>query len=66
MREDHIHLEEIQEAIKKTRKNVLDFLDVAFGSSPQWPMVRSRILQAFGRDGLDGIVQRKVRDGGAK
>lgn len=45
--------ETLPKAIKRTRKEILDLLEVAFGQSTKWPLVRSRMLAAFGRYGLE-------------
>lgn len=52
----------LTKAIKETRKELLDLLEIAIGESPQWPLVRSRILQIFGRKGLEKFVETQNKE----
>lgn len=47
----------VQAYIANARKQVLDSMEFAFGSHPHWPFARSRILRAFGRQGLGGVFK---------
>ncbi len=49
------------ETIKQTRKSILDLMDAAYSSTPQWRMIRSRILSALGRNGLEGEIGQLLR-----
>ena len=48
----------LQAATTATRKQVLDLLELAFREHPQWPYVRSRVLRALGKSGLEGVLDR--------
>ncbi len=56
---------DLENAVKKAQRQILDLLEAAMGESPQWPLIRSRILGVFGRNGLAGALQleRKSRKG---
>lgn len=47
----------LERAIKQTRKEILDLLELVVGESAQWPLVRSRVLSAFGRNGLEKFAR---------
>ncbi|MGK5084393.1 hypothetical protein WDW37_13950 [Bdellovibrionota bacterium FG-1] len=51
-------LAEVQASIVTTRKQVLDLLELAFRDHPQWSYVRSRVLRALGRSGLEGVLSK--------
>jgi hypothetical protein len=40
-------------AISGARKQLLDLLETTYGTTPQWAIVRRRVLKTFGRDGLE-------------
>ena len=48
--------EQIRIAISSARRQLLDLLQAAFGHTPAWKGVRSRVLKVFGRDGLERLV----------
>lgn len=50
-------LETIRMAISATRRRILDLVESAYGETPKFPFVRSRLLGLFGRDGLEGAIQ---------
>ena len=43
--------------VTATRKNLLDLLELAYGTEPNWPIVRSRILNELGNSGLGGEIE---------
>jgi len=49
-------LTDLLEEVKRTRSRLLDLLDSAYCATPQWKLVRSRIMECFGRDGLEGHI----------
>ncbi len=49
-------IELLAEAIKRSRKQLLDILEVSFGHEPNWEFVRRGVLQVFGSNGLEGTV----------
>jgi hypothetical protein len=53
-------LEHFKVQIKQARKNILDLLEVSIGESPQWGLVRGKVMNCFGRDGLEGAVQELI------
>jgi hypothetical protein len=54
--EQRISLSQMKESIAKTRKQLLDVLELAFGDHHKWPAVRSFVLRSLGENGLDGII----------
>lgn len=51
---------EIIRAIRKARGETTDLLELAVGTSDQWPTYRARILRIFGDRGLEATVQRII------
>jgi hypothetical protein len=49
----------------KHRKDLLDFLQVAMASSPNWGPVRSKVMSVFGREGIEGQIQSLLKSKGA-
>ena len=47
---------QLNQEVKRVRKQILDLLEGSYGGSTQWPLVRSRILHLFGSSGLEGLV----------
>lgn len=43
-----------QKEIKESRRELLDLLEVALAGSPSWPLVRAKVMDIFGRKGLQG------------
>jgi len=43
--------------INKTRKTILDLLEMAFGEHPKWPAARTCILRSLGKSGLEGAIE---------
>ena len=43
---------ELREAFRVARKQILDLLQVTYGHDPTWRNARSRLPRIFGRDGL--------------
>ena len=41
-----------QKDIKESRRELLDLLEIALAGSPSWPIVRAKVLEIFGRKGL--------------
>lgn len=54
---EEIHDAWMQE-LQQGRRYLLDCLEGALCDSPKWPLVRSRVLTVFGRDGLGGFSTR--------
>lgn len=48
--------EALSHTIAATRKQLLDVIELAFGDSPKWPVVRSRVLDLLGESGLEGAL----------
>lgn len=48
--------------IQQKRRYLLDCLEGALCDSPKWPLVRSRVLTVFGRDGLGGFWDRQINN----
>lgn len=46
-----------QKIIKESRRELLDLLEVALSGSPSWPIVRAKVMEIFGRKGLQGAGQ---------
>lgn len=46
-------LGQLHQEIKTTRKEILDMLELVLGEHPSWERIRSKILRAFGRQGLE-------------
>lgn len=46
-----------QKDIRESRRELLDLLEVALGGSPSWPIVRAKVMEIFGRKGLQGNGQ---------
>jgi hypothetical protein len=44
------------ELLKESRRRILDLLEGSIGDHPKWSFIRSRVLQIFGRDGLEKIL----------
>ena len=42
--------------IKKARKLTLDLVESFLGTHPQWNFVRSKLLQIFGKHGLESLL----------
>jgi len=42
--------------INFARKQILNLVEAAYGHTPQWERVRSRILAILGRNGLEGSL----------
>lgn len=40
------------EDVKKAQRELLDLLEVALAGSPSWPIIRAKVLEIFGRKGL--------------
>lgn len=47
-------LEAVKELVAIYRGVILDTIEIPWGNAPEWSMVRSRILRAFGDRGLEG------------
>ena len=60
MDHQNFKLDEIKEIIGQARRQVIDATECAFGSYPQWYIVRSRILKAFGTEGAEGLIQKAI------
>lgn len=43
-----------QKEIRESRRELLDLLEVALAGSPSWPIVRTKVMEIFGRNGLQG------------
>lgn len=41
------------QGIKAARRQLLETVQFAYGSMPQWPFIRSRLLRIFGDSGLE-------------
>jgi hypothetical protein len=48
--------EELLMAVRRSRKQILDLLEVTCGHAPNWEAVRRNVLQVFGSNGLEGTV----------
>lgn len=44
--------------ISRTRKDILDTLELAFREHPNWQFVRTRVLRSLGKSGLEGALDR--------
>lgn len=42
------------EAVRRARKELLTLLEVALAGSSSWPIVRAKVMEIFGRKGLQG------------
>ena len=42
--------------IKKARKVTLDLVESFLGTHPQWTFIRSKLLQVFGKHGLESLL----------
>ena len=51
----------LQNSVRQTRKDILDLMDVAYANTPQWKLIRARIMSAFGREGLEGQVEQLLK-----
>lgn len=54
-------LSTLQSQITEVRKQLLDILEVAFREHPKWVFVRSRVLRALGKSGLEGVLESALR-----
>jgi hypothetical protein len=48
---------EIVFEIKKARKLTLDLVESFLGTHPQWNFIRSKLLQIFGKHGLEVLLK---------
>lgn len=48
-----IYTQKIIEEIRRSRGFTLDIVELVLGDSPDWKMVRSRLLKIFGERGLE-------------
>jgi hypothetical protein len=44
-------------AIFQARSDALDALQAAFGNDPGWPLIRSRVLDTFGKSGMQRLIK---------
>lgn len=47
---------DLDTSIKFTRKSILDCIELAYGQTPQWPLIRAKIMAAFGKNGLERFI----------
>lgn len=47
------YTQKIIEEIRRSRGFTLDIVELVLGDSPEWKMVRSRLLKIFGERGLE-------------
>jgi hypothetical protein len=52
-------LNELRAAVVAARKQILDILELAFRDHPNWSYVRSRVLRALGKSGLEGVLDER-------
>lgn len=50
------YTQKIIEEIRRSRGFTLDVVELVIGDSPEWKMVRSRLLKIFGERGLEQRV----------
>ena len=48
--------------LRKTRKILLDSLELLYGDTQQWSRVRSLVLRLFGTSGLEGLLDALCED----
>jgi hypothetical protein len=53
-------IHELKTAVVQTRKSVMDLLEAAYGRLDNWSFVRSRVLNALGQSGLEGVIDRTI------
>ena len=54
---DRMLHEQMLEAIELCRSHVLDTCQFELGDSPNWSLLRTRLLRAFGDRGLEGRMR---------
>ena len=54
---------QLHNSIKQSRKDLLDFLEIAYGHQENWLKVRAKIMKIFGRDGLESFFIGNGRGG---
>ena len=64
---ENMEREQLHQAAKIARRQILDLLQATYGHEPSWRNVRARILRILGRDGLEqqflqNSPNRKTRD----
>ena len=56
------YTQKIIEEIRRSRGFTLDVVELVLGDSPEWKMVRSRLLRVFGERGLEQRVVQILSD----
>lgn len=51
-------LKKIRHKIKLIQKSVLTQAEMGFGDNPKWMLLRGILMDAFGHQGVDGILNR--------
>lgn len=57
------YTQKIIEEIRRSRGFTLDVVELVIGDSPEWKMVRSRLLKIFGERGLEQKILEIMSDG---
>lgn len=53
---------ETKRQISIARREILAIVEAVYGETPQWGFVRGKLLAALGDRGLEGAVQRVLRE----
>jgi hypothetical protein len=56
----HVQIKEIENIIGWYRSSLLEAIEELFGSTPEWPQARSKILRALGDKGIQGKVRESL------
>lgn len=52
----------LEEYLKYSRKNLLDLLEASYGQTDSWPLIRSRVLQIFGQNGIGRFTEKSKKE----
>lgn len=52
----------LEDFVSYSRRNLLDLLEATYGDTEPWPLVRSRVLQIFGRSGFGRYANSKPKE----